>query len=138
MPSPLAVPSSLAASISSSASASLPRHAAIVSDAYFSGAMPVACVIASASAISDEAAPSSPAWTCRAARYVAAIGSTLSAPASLARRSPLVESTYQSSSSQRSWARRHPSHSQRKSRSVRPSTSPSASSALRSGGRLTE
>ena len=61
MPSPLAVASSLAASNSSTAAASLPRHAAIISDAYFSGAMPVACVIASASAISAEAAPNSPA-----------------------------------------------------------------------------
>ena len=57
MPSPLSVASSLPVSNSSSASASLPRHAASISDAYFSGAMPVACVIASASSISDEAAP---------------------------------------------------------------------------------
>ena len=61
MPSPLAVASSFAALISSRLSASLPRHAAIISDAYFSGAMPVAFVIASASAISDEAVPNSPA-----------------------------------------------------------------------------
>jgi hypothetical protein len=61
MPSPLAVASSLAASISSRPSASSPRHAARISDAYFSGAMPVAWVIASASSISAEAAPKSPA-----------------------------------------------------------------------------
>ena len=61
MPSPLASPSSLVAAISSSPSASLPRHAAIISDAYLNGAMPVAWVIASASAIKAEAAPNSPA-----------------------------------------------------------------------------
>jgi len=44
-----------------SASASLRRHAASIRDAYFSGAMPVAWRIASASSISDDAAPNAPA-----------------------------------------------------------------------------
>ena len=61
MPSPLAVASRLPASNSSRASASLPRHAASISDANFSGAMPVASMIASASSISDDAAPNAPA-----------------------------------------------------------------------------
>ena len=56
------------------ASASWPRQAASISVAYFSGAISVACVIASASSISDEAASKAPAWTWRAARYVTAFG----------------------------------------------------------------
>jgi hypothetical protein len=39
----------------------LPRHAASISDANFSGAMSVASTIASASSISDDAAPNAPA-----------------------------------------------------------------------------
>ena len=46
---------------------------------------------------------------------MAAIGSTLSAPVSRATRTPRVASSCQSSSSQRSWARRHASQSQRTS-----------------------
>ena len=56
-------------------------------------------------------------------------GSRLSAPVSRATRTPRVASTCQSSSSQRSWARRHASHSQRTSPAVKPSTSRNASSA---------
>ena len=134
MPSPRAVASVLPASNSLRASASLPRHAASISDAYFSGAMPVACVIASVSAINDEAASKFPAWTCRHARYVAALASTLSAPVSRATRTPRVASTDQSSSSQRSWDRRHASQSQRTSPAVEASTPRNAPSAVRSGG----
>ena len=61
MPSPLAVASDRRGSNSSRASASLPRHAASISDANLSGAMPVAWMIASLSSIRDEAAPNAPA-----------------------------------------------------------------------------
>ena len=73
--------------------ASSPRHAASISDPYCSGAMPVACAIASASSISAAAAANCPAQMCSAARYVAAIGSTLSAPASRATPSARVASS---------------------------------------------
>ena len=63
MPSPLAVASILPASIMARVSASRPRHAANMNYAYLSGAISVACVIASASSISDEAAPKAPACT---------------------------------------------------------------------------
>ena len=59
-------------------------------------------------------------------------GSRLSAPVSRATRTPRVASTCQSSSSQRSCARRHASHSQRRS-SPPPSGSPNARSACESG-----
>ena len=62
-PSPLAVASILPASIMARASASWPRHAASMNVAYLSGAISVACVIASASSISDEAASKAPACT---------------------------------------------------------------------------
>ena len=62
-PSPLAVAEILPASIIATVSASRPRHAANVNFAYLSGAISVACEIASASSISDEAAPKAPAWT---------------------------------------------------------------------------
>ena len=57
-----------------------------------------------------------PEWTWNAARKLAMPGSRVSAPVSRATRTPRLASACQSSSSQRSWARRHASQSQRTSR----------------------
>src|SRR5204862_438581 len=83
---PVAIPSRAMASKYATPSASWPRHAVSQMRAYFTAAVPVARMIASVSSISDDAASNAPACTCRAARYVAAVGSILSAPVSRATR----------------------------------------------------
>ena len=62
------------ASISSAASVSQPRKAASISDAYGAMLLPVASVTDSSCAISEAAAPNSPASRCGNARMLSAIG----------------------------------------------------------------
>jgi hypothetical protein len=139
LPSPLAVASRTRASIACSAGASSPRQAASVSEAYLTGAFPVASMIAPASSISAAAAANSPAFRCTLARFSSTMGRTLSAPASRASETARVASSCRVSSSHRSAATMMACQTQgwvprSTPSSLRPASRRNACSARRSGG----